>query len=63
VGHVLNNSLAVATTVAFSSTDEQAVANSTAGIAGFVFFAALSVFFAVKLNKEIPTNIPAGWLN
>lgn len=51
VGHVLNNSLAVATTVAFSSTDEQAVANSAAGIVGFVFFALLSLFLAVKLEK------------
>ena len=53
VGHVLNNSLAVATTVAFSSTDEQAVANSTAGIAGFALFAVLSVYLAVRLNKEM----------
>ena len=56
VGHVLNNSLAVATTVAFSATDEQAVANSTAGIAGFAFFAVLSVYLAVKLNKEMQEN-------
>ena len=52
VGHVLNNSLAVVTTVAFGATDEQAVANSTAGIAGFVLFAALSVWLAVKLKAE-----------
>ena len=50
VGHVLNNSLAVLTTVAFSAADEQAVANSSAGIAGFVFFAALSVWLALKLK-------------
>lgn len=50
VGHVLNNSLAVLTTVAFSAADEQTVANSSAGIAGFVFFAALSVFLALKLK-------------
>ena len=50
VGHVLNNSLAVLTTVAFSAADEQAVANSSAGIAGFVFFAALSVYLALKLK-------------
>ena len=52
VGHVLNNSLAVMTTVAFSTADEQAVANSQAGIAGFVLFAALSVFLALKLKGE-----------
>ena len=56
VGHVLNNSLAVATTVAFSATDEQAVANSTAGIAGFLLFATLSVYLAVKLNMEMQEN-------
>ena len=50
VGHVLNNSLAVLTTVAFSAADEQAVANSQAGIAGFVLFAALSVYLALKLK-------------
>ena len=52
VGHVLNNSLAVVTTVAFSSADEQAVANSTAGIVSFVLFAALSVWLAIKLKAE-----------
>ena len=52
VGHVLNNSLAVATTLAFSSAEEQAVANSPAGIAGFVFFAVLSVYLALKLKAE-----------
>ena len=50
VGHVLNNSLAVLTTVAFSAADEQAVANSSAGIAGFVLFAALSVYLALNLK-------------
>lgn len=53
VGHVLNNSLAVVTTVAFGATEEQAVANSTAGIAGFVLFAVLSVYLAVKLKAEV----------
>ena len=56
VGHVLNNSLAVVTTLAFGSVDEQVVANSAAGIAGFVFFAVLSVYLAVKLNKEMQEN-------
>ena len=53
VGHVLNNSLAVVTTVAFGATEEQAVANSTAGIAGFVLFAVLSVWLAIKLKAEV----------
>ena len=53
VGHVLNNSLAVVTTVAFGATEEQAVANSTAGIAGFVLFAVLSVYLAMKLKAEV----------
>ena len=52
VGHVLNNSLAVITTAAFGSAEEQAAANSPAGIAGFVLFAALSVWLAVKLKAE-----------
>ena len=52
VGHVLNISLAVVTTVAFGATEEQAVANSTAGIAGFVLFAVLSVWLAIKLKAE-----------
>lgn len=52
VGHVLNNSLAVITTAAFGSAEEQAVANSPAGIAGFVLFAVLSVWLAVKLKAE-----------
>ena len=57
VGHVLNNSLAVATTVAYGPAEEQAVANSTAGIAGFVLFAVLSVYLAVKLNKEMQEKL------
>ena len=56
VGHVLNNSLAVVTTLAFGSVDEQVVANSAAGIAGFVFFAVLSGWLALKLNKEMQEN-------
>ena len=52
VGHVLNNSLAVITTAAFGSAEEQAAANSSAGIAGFVLFAALSVWLAIKLKAE-----------
>ena len=52
VGHVLNNSLAVITTAAFGSAEEQAVANSPAGIAGFVIFALLSGWLAVKLKAE-----------
>lgn len=51
VGHVLNNSLAVVTTVLFGASEEEAIANSTAGIVGFVLFAAMSVYLAVKLEK------------
>ena len=40
------------TTVAFGAAEEEAVANSTAGIAGFVLFAVLSVWLAVKLKAE-----------
>ena len=54
VGHVLNNTFAVITTVAYSAADEQAVAGSPVGISGFLLFALLSVYLAVKLNKEIP---------
>ena len=53
VGHVLNNSLAVTTTALWGAAEEEAVANSPVGVAGFVMFAALSVFLAVKLNKEV----------
>lgn len=53
VGHILNNSLAVVTTLTLSPADEQAVANSAVGVAGFVFFALLSLCLAVKLNKEM----------
>ena len=53
VGHVLNNTLAVVTTVAYSAADEQAVAESSVGISGFLLFALLSVYLAVKLNSEM----------
>lgn len=52
VGHVLNNTLAVVTTVAYSAADEQAVAESSVGISGFLLFALLSVYLAVKLKAE-----------
>ena len=53
VGHVLNNSFAVTTTVLYGAEQEQAVADSAAGIAGFALFAVLSVYLAVRLNKEM----------
>lgn len=56
VGHVLNNSLAVVTTVLYGAAEEQAVAGSSVGIAGFVLFAALSLYLAVRLNKEMQEN-------
>ena len=51
VGHVLNNSLAVITTIAYGAADEQAFAESQVGIAGFLFFAVISVYLAVKLER------------
>ena len=54
VGHVLNNSLAVVTTLLYSSAEEEAVADSSAGIVSFLVFAFLSIFFAVKLHRSLP---------
>ena len=63
VGHVLNNSMAVMTTVwVDGNVDEEAV-EAVAGasysiasysMAGFVIFGLLSVFLAIKLNKSLP---------
>lgn len=54
VGHVLNNSLAVVTTLLYSASEEEAVADSSAGIVSFLVFAFLSIFFAVKLHRSLP---------
>ena len=55
VGHVLNNTFAVLTTVSASSSSEDVAANSgSVGISSFVLFAALSVYLAMKLNKSLP---------
>lgn len=54
VGHVLNNSLAVVTTLLYSSAEEEAVADSSFGIVNFLVFAFLSIFFAVKLHRSLP---------
>ena len=54
VGHVLNNSLAVVTTVAFGANEERAVAESGIGVTGFLLFTLLSVLLAVKLHKSLP---------
>ena len=54
VGHVLNNSFAVMTTISMSSSGEEAAANSSSGISGFIVFSALSVYLAMKLNKSLP---------
>ncbi len=54
VGHVLNNSLAVVTTLLYSSAEEEAVADSFFGIVNFLVFAFLSIFFAVKLHRSLP---------
>lgn len=54
VGHVLNNSLAVVTTLLYSASEEEAVADSLFGIVNFLVFAFLSIFFAVKLHRSLP---------
>ncbi len=54
VGHVLNNSLAVVTTLLYSTSEEEAVADSLFGIVNFLVFAFLSIFFAVKLHRSLP---------
>ena len=54
VGHVLNNSLAVVTTIVFGAGEEQAVAESSIGITGFLLFALLSLYLATQLNKAVP---------
>ena len=54
VGHVLNNSLAVVTTLLYSSAEEEAVADSFFGIVNFLVFGFLSIFFAVKLHRSLP---------
>lgn len=54
VGHVLNNTFAVITTVLGSSGEEETVAGGAPNVTGFIFFIALSVYFVVKLNKSLP---------
>lgn len=54
VGHVLNNSFAVVTTLLYSASEEEAVADSLLGIVNFFVFAFLSIFFAVKLHRSLP---------
>ena len=54
VGHVLNNTFAVITTVLGSGAEEKAVSGGSVGIASFVIFALLSVYLAVKLNNSLP---------
>ena len=53
VGHVLNNTFAVLTTVLGSSSEDEAVGSGAPNIAGFIFFAAMSVYLAIKLNREM----------
>jgi membrane protease YdiL (CAAX protease family) len=52
VGHVLNNSIAVFTTIAFGAAEEEEIANSSPGIAAFVFFAVASIALALKVKAE-----------
>lgn len=51
VGHVLNNTLAVITTVAYSNADEAALAGGSPGIAAFLFFALVSAYLAWQLDR------------
>ena len=54
VGHVLNNTFAVMTTISMNNSGEETAASGSTGIIGFIVFAALSVYLAVKLNKSLP---------
>ena len=56
VGHVLNNTFAVITTLLGNSAEDEAVAGSAPNVTGFILFAALSVYLAIKLNKEMQEN-------
>lgn len=60
VGHVLNNTLAVITTIQDSgnvNVSEESEAGSSVGIVSFLLFVLLSVYLAIKLNRSLP---PAG---
>lgn len=54
VGHVLNNTFAVMTTVFGSGAEEKSVSGGSVGIASFVIFVLLSVYLAMKLNNSLP---------
>ena len=54
VGHVLNNTFAVITTVSGSGAEEKSVSGGSVGIASFVIFVLLSVYLAMKLNNSLP---------
>ena len=55
VGHVLNNTLAVLTTASTTvSANEEVVSDTSASVVGFLLFASLSVFLAMKLNRSLP---------
>ena len=54
VGHVLNNTFAVITTVLGSGAEEKSVSGGSVGIASFVIFVLLSVYLAMKLNNSLP---------
>lgn len=68
VGHVLNNSLATIMMLLLGPTDETELLNEymssgavlASEIFTFVFFGALSVYFAVKLNRSLPP-VPTPW--
>ena len=68
VGHVLNNTIATVTTLLFGNEDAfEAIAPDmsvweliASQVAVFILFAALSVFFAIKLHRSLPPA-PVPW--
>ena len=53
VGHILNNTFAVISTVAYSNADEAALAGGSPGIAAFLLFALVSAYLAWQLDRTM----------
>lgn len=53
VGHILNNTFAVISTVAYSNADEAALAGGSPGIAAFLFFALVSAYLVWQLDRTM----------
>lgn len=53
VGHILNNTFAVITTVAYSNADEAALAGGSPGFVAFLFFALVSAYLAWQLDRTM----------